>query len=98
MLKLARSGQPLKVVDDQRGTPACQGETTWHGFADEIFHQEGLSVNLSPCRTEDFPRPAPRPAYSVLSGDRRRELGGDVMPEWKTALSELHEKGEAQHV
>ena len=122
MLKLARSGQPLKVVDDQRGTPTtcralarqiqaaieagvrgtlhatCQGETTWHGFAAEIFRQEGLSVNLSPCRTEDFPRPAPRPAYSVLSGDRRRELGVDVMPEWEEALSELRETGDPQHV
>jgi len=67
----------------------CSGETTWHGFAAEIFRQSGLTVALSPCSTEDFPRPAPRPAYSVLSGARRAALGLDRMPAWQDALAEV---------
>lgn len=42
------------------------GETTWYGFAKEIFKQAGLTVNLLPCTTGEFPRPAKRPAYSVM--------------------------------
>jgi dTDP-4-dehydrorhamnose reductase len=74
-----------------RGTvhATCTGETTWYGFAAEIFRQRGLAVNLDPCVTEDFPRPALRPAYSVLSGERRRELGPDLMPAWQEALAEV---------
>ena len=67
----------------------CQGETTWHGFAKAIFEAKGMSVALSPCTTADYPTPARRPAYSVLSGDRRRILGTDLMPEWRVALAEV---------
>lgn len=74
-----------------RGTvhATCGGETTWHGFAKEIFRQSALTVDLSSCTTEDFPRPAPRPAYSVLSAQKRQTLGIDVMPDWQVALSEV---------
>jgi len=67
----------------------CQGETTWHGFAAEIFRQRGTRVELSPCSTSEYPLPAARPAYSVLSGQRRASLGGDLMPAWQDALAEV---------
>jgi len=117
MLKLGRQGDPLKVVDDQRGAPTscralatqlqvaveagwrgtihatCSGETTWHGFAVEIFRLHGIPVNLASCSTADFPRPAPRPAYSVLSSEKRQALSGDVMPDWRDALAEMISEG-----
>lgn len=68
---------------------SCRGETTWYGFAKEIFRQKGIQANLSPCTTADFPTPARRPAYSVLSGEKRQTLGGDVMPSWEDALAEV---------
>jgi dTDP-4-dehydrorhamnose reductase len=113
MLRLAAQGQPIKVVDDQRGSPTscralarqiqalvesgwygtvhatCSGKTSWHGFATEIFRQKHLQVDLTPCATADFPRPAPRPVYSVLSGELRRSLGLDRMPGWCEALTEV---------
>lgn len=113
MRGLATKGGPLKVVDDQWGSPTsaralarqlqaaveaqcrgvlhatCAGETTWHGFAAAIFRECGLTVDLSPCSTAEFPRPAPRPAYSVLSGARRKALGVDRMPSWEEALREV---------
>jgi dTDP-4-dehydrorhamnose reductase len=67
----------------------CHGETTWHGFAAEIFRQRGIQADLSPCATADYPLPAPRPAYSVLSGERRKLLGTDLMPTWEDALAEV---------
>ncbi len=80
----------LQVAVDQgwRGTvhATCGGETTWYGFAAEIFKLHGMTVELTPCGTADFPRPAQRPAYSVLSRADRGRHGGDVMPGWQEAL------------
>jgi len=67
----------------------CQGQTNWHDFAAEIFHQAHLQVDLSPCATAEYPLPAPRPAYSVLDGARRSQLGTDLMPAWQDALAEV---------
>lgn len=41
-------------------------ETSWYGFAKEIFNQMKLKVNLVPCKTDEFPRPARRPQNSVM--------------------------------
>ena len=45
------------------------GKTSWYGFAKEIFELAGLEVNLKPCTTEEFPRPAKRPEYSVMDNN-----------------------------
>ncbi|MBK8727531.1 MAG: dTDP-4-dehydrorhamnose reductase [Holophagaceae bacterium] len=67
----------------------CGGETTWHGFAAEIFRQRGLNPDLTACATADYPAAAPRPAYSVLCNAHRRSLGADAMPDWEEALAEV---------
>lgn len=87
---LARQLQ-YAVIEEWRGVvhSTCTGETTWHGFAEEIFHRTGVKADLSPCTTADYPLPAPRPAYSVLDGGRRRALGTDLMPDWREALAEV---------
>ena len=55
------------------------GSTSWYGFAKEIFVQAGLNVNLKPCTTDEFPRPAKRPAYSIMDND-------GLLRDWKQAL------------
>jgi len=87
---LARQLQTA-VEEDWRGLvhATCSGETTWHGFAAEIFRQTGIDARLSPCSTAEYPTPACRPAYSVLDGGHRAELGTDRMPEWRAALAEV---------
>jgi len=67
----------------------CAGETTWHGFAQAIFKGRGITAEIQPCTTADYPTPAQRPAYSVLDGAHRRTLGPDLMPEWQDALREV---------
>ena len=42
------------------------GITTWYGFAKKAFELAGLNVNLKPCTTDEFPRPAKRPTYSAM--------------------------------
>jgi dTDP-4-dehydrorhamnose reductase len=61
------------------------GETTWCGFAREIFAAAGLDPErVRPTTTDRFPRPAPRPAYSVLAGDGVTR----PLPSWRSALGE----------
>ena len=63
-----------------------QDETTWYGFAREIFRLADLSVDIEPCTTEQFPRPAPRPRRSTLDNAALRQAGADIMPYWKESL------------
>ena len=62
------------------------GETTWYGFAVEIGRFLGASAAISPVPSEKFPRPAPRPHYSVLSGARYRALAGETLRPWQEAV------------
>ena len=57
------------------------GKTSWYGFAEEIFKQAGLNVNLKPCTTEEFPRPAKRPKYSVMDN-------AGICRQWQRALKD----------
>lgn len=66
---------------------ACEGSCSWHGFTAEILAQCGLaSVELTPCGTDAFPRPARRPAYSVLDASKLAALRGRRFADWRTAL------------
>jgi dTDP-4-dehydrorhamnose reductase len=70
------------------------GETTWFSFARAIFSELGADPErIRPCRTEDFPRPAPRPAYSVLSGKSWAEAGLTPLRPWRDALSAAFDAG-----
>ena len=57
------------------------GETTWYGFAKEIFNLCNLNVNLKPCTTDEFPRPAKRPKNSIMENNK-------ICRDWKVALKE----------
>jgi len=62
------------------------GHTTWHGFAQAIVRELGADVEVEPVPTTAFPRPAPRPAWSVLDTARLARLVGQPMPTWHDAL------------
>lgn len=63
------------------------GDTTWHGFTQAIFEELGADpVRVLPTTTDAFPRPAPRPAYSVLSDTAWQAAGLTPMPAWRDAL------------
>jgi dTDP-4-dehydrorhamnose reductase len=66
-----------------------EGETTWYGFARAIFAEAGHDPDrVVPTDSASFPRPAPRPAYSVLGHDRSVAAGVDLLPPWRQALTE----------
>lgn len=49
---------------------AGAGAASWHGFAREIFAAAGVPCRLEEATAADFPRPATRPAFSVLATER----------------------------
>lgn len=64
------------------------GECTWFGLAREIARITGPSCVVEPCTTAEFPRPAPRPAYSVLDLSKTQALLG-AMPSWEENLADV---------
>jgi dTDP-4-dehydrorhamnose reductase len=61
------------------------GDCTWFEFAKEIIGSAGLATAVRPVSSQQMARPAPRPAYSVLSPARLQALGIDL-PSWHDAL------------
>ena len=61
------------------------GDCTWYEFAKEIVRMSGLPATVKPVTTADFPRPARRPANSVLS-PASLHIHAIQMPSWQDAL------------
>jgi len=69
---------------------------SWYGFAREIVRSWRPAVEVVPVTTDAFPRPARRPAYSVLAVDRFERLTGRPVEPWIAGLQELltlHRRG-----
>lgn len=103
----------IKIIHKQDvpyGTYHCTdlGEITWWDFTNEIKKQGielGLITNrncvVNPCTTDEYPTPAKRPAYSVLSKDKIQKALGTTLPLWKDSLalflkSEFFDKGRVE--
>jgi dTDP-4-dehydrorhamnose reductase len=67
------------------------GNCTWFDFAREIIKSAGLKTEVRPVSSAQMARPAPRPAYSVLSATTLHRYGIE-MPEWKDALGRYLEE------
>jgi dTDP-4-dehydrorhamnose reductase len=65
----------------------ASGQTTWFGLARAAFEETGLDPDrVRPVSSDAFPRPARRPAYSVLGHDRWALSGVDIQPPWREQL------------
>lgn len=97
MLRRARAGMPLRIVDDQIGVPtsadaiaavaaqlvdrpdleglfhyAPAGRCSWFEFVQQIVVSAEVDAQITPIPTSDYPTPAKRPAYSVMSSAKLR--------------------------
>ena len=63
---------------------AGSDQCSWYEFAVEIFRQAGVEMRVLSCTSEEFPRPAPRPRYSVLGTERDYPI---VLPDWQEGLA-----------
>lgn len=90
------------LMDTERyGLYHCtsQGCCTWYEFAREIFRLAGIPVRVIPVTSAEYPRPARRPAFSVLDNLMLRVQGLDIMPTWKDSLAaHIEEIKEANRV
>lgn len=68
------------------------GVCSWYEFAKEIFKQSNIEILVNPLKTEDFPRPAARPKYSVLDKGMIEENGFESFQNWKEALKDFLKK------
>ncbi|MGD0348629.1 MAG: dTDP-4-dehydrorhamnose reductase [Terracidiphilus sp.] len=71
----------------------CGGSVSWFGFAQAIFARsaEKLAIKpptLTPISTKDYPTPAARPRYSVLSNAKLHARFGVELSSWESALEE----------
>ena len=62
------------------------GTCSWFEFASAIVDIAGIPCEKNACSTEEFVRPAKRPAFSVLDNARLRATIGDEMRNWRDAL------------
>jgi dTDP-4-dehydrorhamnose reductase len=83
LLELAGADLPGGVLHATNG-----GQTTWFDFARAIFVELGADPErVQPTTTANFPRPAPRPAYSVLSSAAWTGAGLTPLRDWRAALT-----------
>lgn len=64
------------------------GECSWFEFATAIAAATNPACRVEPCTTAEFPRPAKRPAYSVLDLSQTESALGP-MPDWRNNLADV---------
>ena len=63
-----------------------EGQCSWYDFANEIFHQKGIKIDLKPIPTSAYPTPAKRPAYSVLDKTKIKNTFNLEIKNWQMSL------------
>ena len=64
-----------------------EGVCSWYDFAHEICAQVGHLCDVLPCHTDEYPRKAARPHFSVLDKTKVKKTFGIEIPHWKDSLS-----------
>jgi dTDP-4-dehydrorhamnose reductase len=72
----------------------ASGETSWFGFASEIFRQASAQLafkipKLHPITTAEYPTPAKRPLNSRLSCEKLKQTFGVSLPNWQNCLTSV---------
>ncbi|MFI5720039.1 dTDP-4-dehydrorhamnose reductase [Nocardia sp. NPDC051750] len=84
LLELAHHPDPPAVLHATNS-----GRASWFDLARAVFAGIGADPGrVRPCTSAEFPRPAPRPAFSVLSGATWQNAGLTPLRPWESALTE----------
>ena len=96
ILRIVNKAQSLDAIPYGIYHVTDEGETTWHAFTVEIKKQaltKGWLTNpdctVNSCTTQEYPTPAKRPAYSVLSKAKIQKALGFTLPQWQESLSKF---------
>lgn len=63
-----------------------EGVASWYDFTKAIFEINQIKADLKPIRTEEYPLPAARPAYSVMDKDKIKRAFQISIPYWRDSL------------
>ena len=66
----------------------CEGQCGWYEFAKKIFEIKNIDIKVNPVTSEEFKRPAPRPAYSVLDNFMFKLVNLNTFRQWEDSLEE----------
>lgn len=84
---LAKAVRLLIDCDAQGIYHVCnRGKATWYDLARKAVELVGMPTEVVPVSTSEYPRPAKRPANSILSTKRFTEVTGKLMPAWQISL------------
>ena len=83
----------LKIITSETTTFGIynfsnEGQCSWYEFAEEIFLQQEIAIDLQAIPTKSYPTPAKRPAYSVLDKSKIKTTFGVNIKDWKTSLKD----------
>ena len=83
----------LKIITSETTTFGIynfsnEGQCSWYEFAQEIFLQQEIAIDLQAIPTKSYPTPAKRPAYSVLDKSKIKATFGVNIKDWKTSLKD----------
>lgn len=68
-----------------------EGVASWYDFAVSIHRLAGIQCRIYPVETKDYPLPAKRPFFSVMSKDKIKTLYGISIPHWFESLRKCME-------
>ncbi len=63
-----------------------EGQCSWYDFANKIFEENNITIDLKPIPTTSYPTPAKRPAFSVLDKTKIKRVFGLQINKWEDSL------------
>lgn len=65
---------------------AGQGSASWYELTNELYYRSTITLPVYPVKSEEYPRPAKRPKYSVLTTLQDPQI---LLPPWEEGLAEF---------
>lgn len=85
------------IIRSEKWTPGIyhftdEGVASWYDFTKAIFELSENNTTVNPIRSAQYPTPAKRPMYSVLSKNKIKQIYGVNIPYWRDSLAKCLKK------
>jgi len=82
VLSILASGNPQPGIYHYSNEGVC----SWYDFTRSIHRLAGITCNLTPIESKDYPVRTPRPHFSVLNKAKIKQIFGIAIPHWEDSL------------
>ena len=69
-----------------------EGVASWYDFARTVIAFSGISCDIKPILTKEYPLPAPRPCFSVLNKSKIKEMYKIKIPYWSDSVKDCMQR------